>query len=80
MSIIQWSVVLPVVGGLVRALDRDIKVLGLLSSECRQLHIQLSKVSTGNLFVQFLRQYVHTNGKFSGIRPQGNLRQDLIGK
>lgn len=73
-------IILPVVFCLVWALNRDVKVLGLLRCERGQLDVQLFKVCTGNLLVEFLWQYVHANSKLARVRPQGNLSQDLVGE
>lgn len=73
-------VVLPVVRGLVWTLNRDVEVRGLLRRERSQLDIQLLKMSTGDLLVEFLGQHMHANSKLARVRPQGNLSQDLVGE
>jgi len=44
---------------LVRALDRNVDVLGLLFAELGELGTNLAEVEHGNLFVQVLREHVH---------------------
>ena len=40
--------------GLVRAIDRDAKVIGLLLGEAGELHADLFEVQAGHFFVKFL--------------------------
>jgi hypothetical protein len=60
------------------ALDRDVKVLGLLGTELSQLDVKLSKVSTSDLLVQLLGQHMNAEGEFLWGGPKSNLGQHLV--
>ena len=69
-----------VVRGLVRAADRDVKILALSFTEDGQLDIELLQMCAGNLLVKFFGEHVDTKRELLGSGPEGNLGKDLIGE
>ena len=65
---------------LVRAIDRDIEVLGLGLGESGQLHVELGKMGTGNFLVELLGEDVHAKRELLRGGPERNLSQDLVGE
>src|ERR1035441_8026727 len=62
-----------VVVGLVRAIDRDADVGGLLIRQLRQLHAQRIQVQARDLLVEVLGQHVHLLGVLTVLREQLDL-------
>lgn len=69
-----------VVRGLVRAINRDVKVLALSLVEDGQLDVELLQMCAGNLLVKFFGQHVDTKRELLGSGPEGNLGKDLVGE
>lgn len=69
-----------IVGGLVGALDRDVEVLGLLGRERRKLDVELLQMRARNLLVKFFGQHMHAERERLGVRPERDLREDLVGE
>lgn len=64
--------------GLVRAVDRDIKVLALSFVEDGQLDVELLQMCAGDLLVKFLGEHVDTKRELLGSGPESNLGEDLV--
>jgi len=58
----------------------NVEVLGLLIAEDGQLDVELLKMSTGNLLVQFLGQDVDAEGELLRSSPESDLSKDLVGE
>lgn len=69
-----------VVVGLVRTVDRETEVVGLLLGHLGKLDVQLTQVSSGNLLVKRLGEHVDTKGVRLGVGPKGDLSHDLVGE
>src|SRR4051812_5745180 len=67
-----------VVVGLVRALDVDADVLRLLLAELGQLDAEGVEVQARDLLVEVLRQDVDLLVVLAGLRPELDLRDDLV--
>ena len=66
--------------GLVGAILGKVNVLGLLIGEDGQLDVELLKMSTSDLLVQFLGQDVDAEGEFLRGRPESDLSENLVGE
>lgn len=69
-----------VVRGLVRAVDRDVKVLALSFAEDGQLDVELLQMCAGDLLIKFFGEHVDTKRELLGSGPEGNLGKDLVGE
>ena len=69
-----------VVSGLVGSIDGDVEVLGLDIGKSSKLHTELSKVSTGDLLVELLREHVDAEREGLGVGPESDLSEDLVGE
>jgi hypothetical protein len=58
-SAFDMSPSIPVVVGLVGAVDRHTQVLGLLGGHLGEVHAQVIEVQARDLFVEVLRQRLH---------------------
>ena len=65
-------------GWLVRTLDREIQVRGLLLAELSQLDVELSKMCASDLFIQLLGKHVNTKGELLRSGPESDLGQNLV--
>ncbi len=62
--------------GLIRPVDVDTEILGLLRRQTRQLHADLLEVQTRDFFVELLRQDVNAGLVFVFAGPEIELRED----
>jgi len=69
-----------VVVGLEGSVLGNVEVLGLFVGEDGQLDVKLLKVSTSDLLIQLLRQDVDAEGELLRGRPEGDLRDNLVGE
>ena len=69
-----------VVVGLVRTLDGETEVVGLLGGELGELDVELGQVGSGNLLVEGLGEHVDTEGVGLVVGPKGDLGHDLVGE
>lgn len=67
-------------GRLVRAVDGEVEVFCLVVAEDGELDVKLRQVRARDLLVELLRQHVHAERELFGGRPEGDLREDLVGK
>jgi hypothetical protein len=65
---------------LIRTLDRNPQVVGLLLAELGEFDTELFQVKSSHFFVQVLGQEVHTEGVLFGFGPQLDLGQNLVGE
>src|SRR5689334_18524295 len=65
---------------LVRSVDRNADVLGLLGRELRELDAQLVEVQPRDFFVELLRQHDDLPANLLGLRVQLELREHLVGE
>src|SRR2546421_11638847 len=70
----------PVVIGLVRALDWHSDVVRLILRQLRQLHAEMIEVQPRHLFVEALRKHVDLLLVLPRVRMQLELRDHLIGE
>jgi hypothetical protein len=66
--------------GLVRPAHGQIQVLGLRLRQRRELDVELFQMCARDLLVKRLGQHVHAQRELFGCRPQGDLREDLVGE
>jgi hypothetical protein len=76
----RWSRLVAVVVGLEGTGLGKIEVLGLLVTEDGQLDVELLKMSTSDLLIQFLGQDVDAERELLRSRPEGDLSEDLVGE
>merc|ERR1719481_1566468 len=69
-----------VVVGLVGTFHGDAQVLRLFARQLRQLDIESTEMGGCDFLVKLLWQHVDTNGVGSGVGPQLDLGEDLIGE
>src|SRR6478672_7479826 len=69
-----------VVVRLVRTLDVDAEVGGLLLGELGQLHAEGVEVQAGHLLVEVLGHHVHAEGVLVGLREELDLGEHLVGE
>ena len=65
---------------LVGTVDRNVEVIGLSLAQGGQLDVELSKVGTGDFFVELLGKHVDTERELLGGGPEGDLSEDLVGE
>src|SRR5215469_17379875 len=70
----------PVVVGLVRAIDRYADIGSLLLGQLRELYAQRVQVQASDLLVQMLGQHVHAELILARLGEQLYLRDDLVGE
>ena len=63
---------------LVRAVDGDVEVGGLLRGERSELNVKLGKVRARDFLVELLREHVDAELKLAGVRPESDLGEDLV--
>lgn len=63
---------------LVGSSNGDIQVFGLSVGEDRQFNVELSKMCTSDLLVEFLGEHVHAKRELLGGGPEGDLGKDLV--
>lgn len=63
---------------LVRAVDGDVEVLGLVVGQGGELDVELRKVSAGDFLVELLGQHVHAEREVLRGLPERNLGEDLV--
>ena len=63
---------------LVRAVDRDVEVGGLLGGERSELDVELGEVRAGDLLVELLGEHVNAELELARVRPESNLGEDLV--
>jgi hypothetical protein len=56
----------------------DIQVFGLSFGEDRQFNVELSKMGTSDLLIEFLGEHVHAKRELLGGGPEGDLGKDLV--
>lgn len=66
--------------GLVRTLDGETEVVGLLGRHFGELDVELGQVGSGNLLVERLGEHVDTERVRLGVGPEGDLSHDLVGE
>ena len=66
--------------GLVGAGDGQVEVVGLLLAQDGELDVELLEVRAGDLLVELLGEHVHAEGELVGVRPEGDLGEDLVGE
>ena len=63
-----------------RTFGRDADISRLFTAKLRQFHADTIKVQTGDFLVQMLGQDIYLILVCSGVLPQFDLRQNLIGE
>src|SRR4051794_31315646 len=70
----------PIMVGLVGAVGRDAKVIGLFLGELGELDADLLEVETGHFFVELLGQTIDVGFVEFLVRPEVELSQGLVGE
>lgn len=66
--------------GLVRTANGQVKVLGLLLGERRELDVELLEVRASDLLVQLFGEHVYAEWELLGVGPERDLGEDLVGE
>ena len=66
--------------GLVRAVDGDVEVRGLLGGELSELHVELLEVGASDLLVELLGEHVNAESELTRVGPESDLSEDLVGE